>query len=89
MKKEYSKPTLRVEHFSLSQSIAVNCGWTDENYLGSPTHKDKYTCGWNDGVGNVIWLSSPTCGKLEGPDYVHEEYCYNNPTGLLTIYASY
>lgn len=89
MKKTYIKPQLRVECFSLNQSIAAHCGYKDENYLGHPTHADKYSCGWDDGFGNVYWLDSVSkCGTKVGDDFVHEEYCYNNPTGLVTIFAS-
>lgn len=89
MKKIYMKPRMHAEMFVLSQNIAETCGYKDENYLGSPAHGDKYACGWNDGMGNTYWLDGvATCSTVVGEDFVHEEYCYNNPTGLLTIFAS-
>lgn len=88
MKKVYKKPTVHFEQFTMSQSIALSCGYKDEDYYGFPTHADKLTCGWNDGSGEVYWTSTPACGDSYSPDLVIGEVCYNNPNGQPTIFAS-
>lgn len=88
MKKTYTKPALRLEYFTLTQSIARSCGWRDEDYIGFPTHGDESKCGWNDGFGEVYWVETTTCGGKYSPDLDFAEVCYNNPNGQPQIFAS-
>lgn len=88
MKRNYQKPEIRLESFALTQSIAMSCGYDPNNTdLGFPTHADKSSCGWNDGL-DVIWTQTPPC------DYVYQDnanvggVCYNEPNGGVTIFAS-
>ena len=91
MKQTYTKPTLRVECFSMTQNIATHCGWTDEAYVGRPTHAEKTTCGWapfpeNDSI--VYWTSPPACSGYYSENLVGAEVCYNAPNGQAQIFAS-
>lgn len=88
MKKTYTKPALRLEYFTLTQSIARSCGWRDEDYIGFPTHGDNTTCGWDDGFGEIYWVEAPPCGGAYSPDLDFAEVCYNNPNGQPQIFAS-
>lgn len=88
MKKVYTRPTVSVEYFALSQNIAQSCGYKDELFLGRPTQADKMTCGWDDGSGEVYWTARPACGDEYSPDLEIGEVCYNNPNGAATIFAS-
>lgn len=95
MKKIYTKPVLHMEDFTLSQSIAHNCGdgldWNQANL------KYKSTCGWNTGLDanydgsideqDVIFVSSDACNTKVGEnDFVG--VCYNNPDGGLNVFNS-
>lgn len=88
MKKAYQKPKISVEKFTLSQTIAQSCGYVSGSSSGFPTHADKNTCGWDDGYGDVYWLSEPACKDVVGEEFVTGEVCYNNPNGGITIFAS-
>ena len=88
MKTKYEKPSLHIEYFALSQSIAISCGWTDEAFVGKPTHADKSVCGWDDGFGEVYWATKPPCGGDYDPDLDVGEVCYNAPNGQPQIFAS-
>ena len=89
MKKTYTKPALRLEYFTLTQSIARSCGWNDEGFIGFPTHGDETTCGWNDGFGQVYWVAPSACGEVSyPPDFDFAEVCYNSPNGQPQIFAS-
>lgn len=89
MKARYVKPELMVESFTLTQNIANTCSVPGGgNSLGSPTHGDKGTCGWDVG-GIILWLEGNiACTEKLGEDDVVEGICYNNPGGDLTIFGS-
>ena len=87
MKKTYEKPKIAIEHLTLTQNIAVSCGYKDEDYLGWPTHGDKESCGWNSGIGEVYWTGKPACSGEYSPDLDIGEVCYNSPAGVATIFA--
>ena len=83
MKNQYVKPVLVIENFTLSQSIAYNCG---ENLdWNQATTKDAYSCGWNTGFpGEVAFLeSNQICTVKE-----FEGVCYNNPEGGINVFSS-
>ena len=86
MKKVYQKPGMYVENFSLSQSIAFDCGADHNSSLGKPGYADKDHCGWD--VGNaIIWnIGSQNC-DFPGGDF-YEGVCYNNPNGNNVIFNS-
>lgn len=52
MKAVYKKPVLRLEYFTLSQSIA-SCGDFSDSTLGEPGNHQDRTCGWD--MGKRIW----------------------------------
>ncbi|MDY4444294.1 MAG: hypothetical protein SPE35_09130 [Butyricicoccus sp.] len=88
MKEIYTKPTLNIEYFALSQTIATSCGWSSDKYTGHPTHAVKEVCGWNDGFGEVYWTAKPACDGEYSPDLDIGEVCYNAPNGGAQIFAS-
>ena len=58
MKNQYVKPVLVIENFTLSQSIAYNCG---ENLdWNQATTKDAYSCGWNTGIPDDVVFMAPS-----------------------------
>lgn len=94
MKKTYTKPVLHMEDFTLSQSIAHNCGDNIKHMWGQATLKYKSTCGWDtqvdlDGVnGNdIIFVNSGGCKDPIGEND-WEGVCYNNPDGGLNVFNS-
>lgn len=88
MKKTYQKPEISVERFTLSQTIAQSCGYVSGGSSGHPTHADKTACGWDDGYGDKYWLSQGVCDIEVEEDVSVGDYCYNNPNGGITIFAS-
>lgn len=95
MKKTYTKPALYMEDFTLSQSIAHNCGdgldWSQANL------KYKSTCGWNtgldvdgNGVNEIVFTASAgsNCNKVLGEGEKFMGICYNNPDGGLNVFNS-
>lgn len=93
MKKVYKKPTIAIESFALTQSIAVSCGYTDDQFQGHPTQADKPVCGWDNGwgMGEVYWNTSypdTDCNINTSEDAGVGEVCYNEPNGAATIFAS-
>lgn len=90
MKKKYVKPVIMFESFTLTQSIAYNCGNHKADPTGDdsgPTMQDKNVCGWYDGF-DVIWLSTPACSDEYPADAEIEEGCYHNAGGGVSIFGS-
>ena len=92
MKRTYTKPTILLESFTLTQSIASDCGPFPANgSLGTPSSADKYSCGW-DMMDFTIWADgiNPDCNSNMGVtnDTEISGVCYNNPNGGLTIFGS-
>lgn len=89
MKERYVKPDLRVEYFTLSQSIADSCGAGNlGNDFGRPAHHAKEVCGWDIGVG-VIWAQEMSgCNQWLPIDGDFAGICYNNPDGGFSIFGS-
>ena len=88
MKKAYTKPGFYIENFSLSQSIATDCGLIrgQEGTLGKPGLKTKESCGWD--MGNlIVWTANSTCTLEIGAETPFEGVCYNAPNGGTSIFA--
>lgn len=88
MKRNYVKPVLIKETFTLSQSIAHNCG-KNLNF-DHATLKSKSSCGWdldgNDNTkGDILFASSGVCAIVT--EYFYG-VCYNNPEGGFNIFNS-
>lgn len=96
MKKYYTKPVLMMEDFTLSQSIAHNCGKNLDFSLA--TLKYKGSCGWDlmwDGVvdknvqdtdGDVLFLDGQNVCSFKTESF--DGICYNNPAGGYNIFNS-
>ena len=85
MKAKYTKPVLMMESFTLSQTIAHNCGegldWSQA------TTKYKSTCGWATGFpGDTYFIDGNNVCNVDGSQLT--TICYNNPDGDLAIFNS-
>ncbi len=96
MKEQYVKPLIAFESFSLTQSIARNCGDTHSGTLGESTHLDEKTCAWDVGGYTIflLYLDNSPCEGGDGPESEDEVFefdalCYNNPDGGKEIFSSY
>lgn len=89
MKSNYVKPQLRIEHFSLSQSVAQSCGWSVNSSYGTPGHDDPYTCAWVDlGGDNIFIEQTSACVEIADIGDSVGEGCYNAPSGIASLFAS-
>ncbi len=88
MKQKYVKPAMVLERFTLTQNIARDCGPANREW-GQPTFGDEANCGWKvPGTDMILWVYSPACNELYGPDDPFEGICYNNPEGGMPIFGS-
>lgn len=92
MKKQYSKPGIYIEEFTIAENIAT-CG-AKPGGVGSstgsanPTVADKYHCGWDVG-GYTVWTQANAgCTVKLKEDGTYKGYCYNNPAGGNSIFNS-
>lgn len=83
MKKAYKKPVLLVECFTLSQTIAHNCGENLDFSMG--TLKDKNSCGWRVAGGKVLFID-PTICSLPMENFFG--VCYHAPEGGYNVFQS-
>ena len=94
MKKVYTKPVLMMEDFTLSQTIAHNCG--DNLNFSEATLKYKESCGWNvgdvnfDGIVDVVFNTARACSIKADETYSDGfvSVCYNNPGSGYNIFNS-
>lgn len=90
-KKKYIKPTLRMEMFTISQSVANTCEITpaSNGTMGKANHSSEGSCGWD--LGNFsIWIGDNTnCTIPELSDADVNGVCYNNPSNGTNIFSSY
>lgn len=83
MKSKYVKPTLAVEMFSLTQSIARDCGGSfPQSQL---TANDAHNCKWDLGGGASVFIVNQHC-TIDGTTM--EYVCYNNPSEGNQIFRS-
>ena len=89
MKEQYVKPGILFESFSLTQTIARDCGDTHTGTLGESTHYNETTCCWDLG-GFTIFFPDHCDDGPDSPDdeYEIEAFCYNNPEGGREIFSS-
>lgn len=83
MKKSYEKPVLYIERFTLTQTIAHNCGENLDFSMG--TEKTKESCGWNAAPGYEIFMDANIC-DFPTKDIVG--VCYNAPEGGYNVFNS-
>lgn len=89
MKKQYSKPGIIIENFSISQNIASGCNADHESVWGSPNHWSKNDCGWKDQWGAILWMDEKICTLIqENLDTPVGAICYNNPEGGMVVFSS-
>lgn len=88
MKGKYTKPVLIKESFTLSQSIAKNCGRLLN--FAQATVADRSNCGWdadgNPGTTVDVIFIEPTICTIRTPYF--NGVCYNNPEGGYNVFNS-
>ena len=82
MKRVYEKPVLYIERFTLTQSIAHNCGYNLDFSMG--TEKTKESCGWQ--VGAIEVFMDPMICDLPTEEF--GGICYNAPAGGNNVFNS-
>ena len=82
MKRAYEKPVLYIERFTLSQTIAHNCG--DNLDFTMANHQTKETCGWI--VSGLEIFMNPDICDLPTEDF--GGVCYNAPEGGYNVFHS-
>lgn len=86
MKKEYSKPRIIIDDFSITQNIA-SCGYAGGNKY---SHSSPEKCTWDIGGGVTVFAKGTgLCMKEISPGEKFGEICYNNPSGITTVFGSY
>lgn len=89
MKKEYKRPTIEMEQFTLAAHIAsCGLGANSGNSFGKPLHQNS-DCAWQDAFGNHIFADKvdSQCEDKYG-DGEYEGICYNTPSLSNRIFAS-
>ena len=71
MKKQYSKPALCFEDFTLMDAITVSC-------MVPAQHADKYTCAWysEDFAYNVFTELVAACDFVEVPHEIPQDVVF-------------
>ena len=82
MKKAYTKPVMIVERFTLSQTIAHNCGKNLD--FSMATLASKSSCGWD--IGGLIFFMDPTACTMCTEEF--DGVCHNAPEGGYNIFNS-
>ena len=83
MKANYTKPMLAVEFFSLTQTVARDCGGSipkDQLNFGDPNQ-----CAWDLGGGMTVFTVPPNC-KINGENMGYG--CYNKPSEGNYVFRS-
>lgn len=91
MKRKYTKPSLVMERFEMTQSIAAGCSAASSSTVGDPNIWSKTDCGWAVGS-DVIWDMDVTGSKCNFDWDLDADFsgiCYNNPNGGQSIFGSY
>ena len=91
MKKQYSKPGIIIEDFTIAQNIA-SCNVPHYDEWGGPNTGSKNSCGWivDKDLNIVAWLSEATkCNDIYGENDDYNGLCYNNYSNGSEIFGSY
>lgn len=81
MKKQYKKPLVAVEYFSIAQSTARDCM---DSIPQDQVNLSDYPCGWEIGEGTIVFMADSTC-NMDGDFF---GVCYNNPGEGQYIFRS-
>ena len=83
MKKEYSKPIVVFESFSLSTNIAGDC----EHKTKLPSADTQYGCGYQI-RGAIVFVSEVQGCTYHEPDGEYNGICYHVPTVESNLFNS-
>lgn len=83
MKKEYSKPEIMFESFTMSTSIAAGC----ENKFGAPS---RSTCGYENDDGDTIFVTGigGACNIMGNEESKFNGLCYHVPVETNNLFNS-
>ena len=90
MKKQYSKPGIIIEDFTIAQNIA-SCNVPHYSDLGGPNQWSKTSCGWiiDKEMNLIAWLDgSSKCTVPYGENDTYKGICYNNYSDGVEIFGS-
>ena len=76
MKKQYKKPLVAVEHFSIVQTTARDC-W--DSIPQNQVNLSDHPCGWELGLGSVLFNTTLTDARCNIDGEGFGLVCYNNP----------
>ena len=86
MKKQYSKPGIIIDDFTITQNIA-SCGYAGGSQYNHSTPKG---CAWDIGGGVTVFAKGTGyCMEEISPGEKFGEICYNNPEGGKVVFGSY
>ena len=94
MKEQYVKPLIFFESFSLTQTIARDCGDDHTSHWGQSNHYSESACEWVVGEDFAIFFTAELSGRCddgpeeEGDEYEFEGFCYNNPSEGVELFSS-
>ena len=89
MKSKYMKPVLRIETFSLTQSVAQSCGWDLGASYGRPLLNHPHGCAWEDESGDAIFVdANSACAMVWDIDSDVNGACFNAPTNPNQLFNS-
>lgn len=81
MKKQYKKPLVLFDNFSLSTNIAAGCEYS--------TNFAMNQCGYKFAPGVIVFTEENTgCGKKVLADENYNGICYHNPSDANNLYSS-
>ncbi|MEI3339217.1 MAG: hypothetical protein V8R80_04075 [Eubacterium sp.] len=90
MKKEYKRPTIEIEEFTLAAHIAsCGVGANSGNSFGKPLMSET-GCGgaWVDAFGDTIFGKGNHACETQYGDGIFQGLCYNTPHPSLKIFCS-
>ncbi|WP_415990422.1 hypothetical protein [Intestinibacter bartlettii] len=86
MKKQYSKPGIIIDDFSITQNIA-SCGYAGGSQYN---HSNPEKCTWKEGDAIIFSSNFIDCiVGLEPGTGLDGIICYNNPDGVHVAFGSY
>lgn len=89
MKQIYTKPTLILESFTLSQNIAQICsGVYGDNSFGGANQSDPNDCVWDMGNFSIFTSANTNCNIPLGEDEQIFGICLHNPDGGTAVFGS-
>ena len=84
MKKEYQKPGIYIECFTMSESVAQNCN-TDIQEATPVTYREYFGAGENEYIDIILIGEESACDYVYTSGSKYIESCYNNLEQILGV----